>query len=109
MLLLLSLSLCLILLMMLPLFLMMIIFLVTILKLETKTPATYIPTCKTFGYPDLDELKEMILDDGYITLDDDLCRELRECVDSNPDVVKELLEKHSMKNKIIPDPKFSTF
>src|SRR3954462_9819537 len=75
---------------------------------KTKTPATYIPTCKTFGYPDLDELKEMILDDDYITLDDDLCRELRECFDSNPDDVKELLENHSMKNKIIPDPKYAT-
>src|ERR1041385_2411727 len=35
---------------------------------ETETPATYIATCKTFGYPDLDELKERILDDDYITL-----------------------------------------
>src|ERR1041385_2295615 len=75
---------------------------------ETKTPATYIPTCKTFGYPTLDELKEMILDDDYITLDDDLCRELRECIDSDPRAVKEFLKKHSMKNKNIPDPKFST-
>src|ERR1041385_3295603 len=75
---------------------------------ETETPVTYIPTCKTFGYPDLDELKEMILDDDYITLDDDFCRELRECADSDPGVVKELLEKHSMKNKNIPDPKFAT-
>src|ERR1041385_8480159 len=24
---------------------------------ETKTPTTYIPACKTFGYPTLDELK----------------------------------------------------
>src|SRR3954468_3145760 len=75
---------------------------------ETETPATYIPICKTFGYPDLDELKERILDDDYITLDDDFCRELKECVDSDPRAVKELLEKHSMKNKITPDPKFST-
>src|SRR3954470_10855381 len=65
-------------------------------------------TCKTFGYPDLDELKERILDDDYITLDDDFCKELKECVDSDPGAVKELLEKNSMKNKIIPDPKFAT-
>ena len=30
-------------------------------KSETETPATYTPTCKTFGYPDLDELMERIL------------------------------------------------
>src|ERR1041385_3640532 len=75
---------------------------------ETKIPATYIPTCKTFGYPDLDELKERILEDDYIILDDDLCRELRECADSDPGDVKELLKNNSMKNKNIPDPKFST-
>src|SRR3954468_21283918 len=75
---------------------------------KTETPATYIPTCKTFGYPCLDELKERILDDDYVTLDDDFCRELRECVDSDPGVVKELLKKHSMKNKVILDPKFAT-
>src|ERR1041385_6154365 len=27
---------------------------------ETETPATYIPMCKAFGYPDLDELEEKI-------------------------------------------------
>src|ERR1044071_480460 len=75
---------------------------------KTETPATYIPTCKTFGYPCLDELKEKILEDDYVTLDDDFCRELRECVDSDPGAVKELLKKHSMKNKVIPDPKFAT-
>src|ERR1041385_9455589 len=75
---------------------------------ETETPATYTPTCKSFGYPTLDELKEILLDDDYITLDDDLCRELRECTDSDPDTIKEMLEKNSMKNKNIPDPKFST-
>src|SRR3954465_2611440 len=77
-------------------------------KSKTETPATYIPTCKTFGYPCLDQLKERILDDDYVTLDDDFCRELRECVDSNPGAVKELLKKHSMKNKVIPDHKFAT-
>src|SRR3954471_18795663 len=61
---------------------------------ETEIPATYIPTCKTFGYLDLDELKERILDDDYITLDHDLCRELRECADSDPGAVKELLKKN---------------
>src|ERR1041385_2654404 len=75
---------------------------------KTETPATYIPTCKTFGYPDLDKLNERILDDDYVTLDDDFCRELEECVDSDPGAAKNLLEKHSMKNKIIPDPEFST-
>jgi len=77
-------------------------------KSKTETPATYIPTCKTFGYPSLDELRERILDDDYVTLDDDFCRELKECVDSNPGAVKELLKKHSMKNKVIPDPQFAT-
>ena len=41
-------------------------------------------------------------------LDDDLCRELGECPDSDPDVVKILLAKHSMKNKFAPDPTFAT-
>src|ERR1041385_8517420 len=77
-------------------------------KSKTETPATYIPTFKTFGYPCVDELKERILDDDYFSLDDDFCRELRECVDSDPGAVKELLIKHSMKNKVIPDPKFVT-
>src|ERR1041385_7048107 len=40
---------------------------------ETEIPATYIPTCKTFGYPDLDEHKERLLDHDYVNLDDDLC------------------------------------
>src|ERR1044071_9001593 len=72
---------------------------------KTETPATYIPTCKTFGYPCLDELKDFA---DYVTLDDDFCRELRECVNSDPGAVKELLKKHSMKNTNIPDPKFAT-
>src|ERR1041385_8501630 len=62
---------------------------------ETEIPATYIPTCKTFGYPDLDELKERLLDDDFVILDDDLCRELRECADSDPVAVKEFLKKNS--------------
>src|SRR4051812_32899851 len=77
-------------------------------KSKTKTPTTYIPTCKTFGYPCLEELKERILDDDYVTLDDGFCRELKECVDSDPGVVKELLKRHAMKNKVIPDPQFAT-
>src|ERR1041385_3311678 len=75
---------------------------------ETEIPATNIPTCPSFGYPDLDELKERLLDDDYVILDDDLSRELRECADSDPGAIRELLKKHSMKNKNIHDPKFST-
>src|ERR1041385_525279 len=60
---------------------------------ETEIPATYIPTCKTFGYPDLNELKERLLEDDYVILDDDLCRELRECAESDPGAVKEWLKK----------------
>src|ERR1041385_4758229 len=73
-----------------------------------ETPATHYPTCRSFGYPDLNELKKRILDDDYVELDDDLCRELTECVDSNPSAVRKLLEKHSMKNKFTPDPKFAS-
>ena len=41
-------------------------------------------------------------------LDDDLCRELKECADSDPAAIKKLLAKHFMKNKFAPDPEFST-
>ena len=41
-------------------------------------------------------------------LDDDLCRELRDCDDSDPDDVKKLLAKHPMKKKFAPDPEFAT-
>src|SRR3954471_5614681 len=75
---------------------------------EPETPATYFPTCKAFGYPDLDKLKERLLEDDYIILDDDFCRELSECANYDPGAVKKLLEKHSMKNKITPDPEFAT-
>jgi len=71
-------------------------------------PVTRYPIGRPYGYPDLSGLKERILDDDYIELDDDLCRELTECVDSDPDAVKKLLEKHSMKNKFTPDPKFAS-
>ena len=56
----------------------------------------------------MNELKERLLEDDYVILDDDLCRELTECDDSEPDAVRKLLEKHSMKNKFIPDPKFAS-
>ena len=60
-------------------------------------------------FPDLSGLKDKILDDDYIELDDDLCRELAECDDSaDPDAVKKLLKKHAMKNKFAPDPEFAT-
>src|SRR4051812_48994439 len=75
---------------------------------ETETPAIYFPTCKAFGYPDLEKLKETLLEDDYVILDDDLCGELTECADSDPGAVRKLLEKHSMKNKITPDPEFAT-
>ncbi|KAI5018639.1 hypothetical protein ZWY2020_043527 [Hordeum vulgare] len=71
-------------------------------------PVTRYPIGRSFGYPDLSGPKERILDDDYIELDDDLCRELIECADSDPASVKKLLEKHSMKNKFTPDPKFAS-
>ncbi|KAI4990663.1 hypothetical protein ZWY2020_039026 [Hordeum vulgare] len=70
-------------------------------------PVTRYPIGRSFGYPDLSGLKERDLDDDYIELDDDLCRELTECADADPASVKKLLEKHSMKNKFTPDPKFA--
>src|SRR3954467_9134222 len=36
------------------------------------------------------------------------CRELNECVDSNPAAIKKLLAKHTLKNKFTPDPTFAT-
>src|ERR1041385_7600793 len=33
---------------------------------KAETPATYYPTCKAFGYPDLDNLKERLLEDDCI-------------------------------------------
>src|SRR4051812_16581243 len=71
-------------------------------------PVTRTPIGKTHGYPDLTSLKERILEDDYIVLDDDLCRELNECADSDPTAIKKLLAKHSMKNKFAPDPTFAT-
>ncbi|KAE8813564.1 hypothetical protein D1007_09267 [Hordeum vulgare] len=45
---------------------------------------TRYPIGRPFGYPDLSGLKERILDDDYIELDNDLCRELTEYADSDP-------------------------
>src|SRR3954468_23238726 len=53
-------------------------------------------------------LKEKLLEDNYVIIDDDLCRELNECVDSDPATIKKLLAKHSLKNKFTPDPTFAT-
>src|SRR3954470_14672262 len=47
-------------------------------------PVTRSPVEGTHGYPDLAVLKERLLEDDYITLDDGLCRELNECADSDP-------------------------
>src|SRR4051812_1236594 len=51
-------------------------------------PITKTPIGKTHCYPDLTGLKEKLLEDDYIILDDDLCRELNECVDSDPAAIK---------------------
>src|SRR3954467_9865584 len=113
---LLNLLLCPILLMMLILLLMILVHLVTLLRnrslLQKKSgieiPDTCYPFDGTYNYPDLSKLKERLFDDDYIILDDDLCRELTEFVDSDPDAIKKLLEKHSLRKKTVPDPKFAT-
>src|SRR4051812_42677626 len=46
-------------------------------------PVTKTPIGKTHGYLDLTVLKERLLEDDYIVLDDDLCRELHEYDDSD--------------------------
>src|SRR4051812_18177124 len=71
-------------------------------------PVTKTPIGRTHGYPDLTGLKERLLEDDYIILDDDLCRELNECAGSDPAAIKKLLGKHSLKNKFTPDPTFAT-
>src|ERR1044072_6652466 len=68
-------------------------------------PVTQTPIGKTH---DIVGLKEKLLEDDYIMLDDDLCRELNECADSDPATIKKLLAKHSLKNKFTPDPTFAT-
>src|ERR1041385_3666623 len=108
--------LCPILLMMLLLLLMILVHLVTLLRnrslLQNKSgieiPVTRYPIGGTYDYPDLSKLKERLLEDDYIILDDDLFRELTEFVDSDPGAIKKLLEKHSLKNKTVPDPEFAT-
>src|SRR3954465_15513011 len=116
MMLLLNLLLCPILLMMLLLLLMILVHLVTLLRNRSllqknsgiEIPDTCYPFDGTYNYPDLSKLKERLLDDDYIILDDDLCRELTEFVDSHPHAINKLIEKHSLKNKTVPDPKFAT-
>src|SRR3954464_7355337 len=57
-------------------------------------PVTRSPVGGTHGYLDLTSLKERLLEDDYIVLDDDLCRELNECADSNPVAIKKFLAQH---------------
>src|ERR1044072_1790317 len=71
-------------------------------------PVTKTPIGRTHGYPNLTRHKERLLEDDYIILNDDLCRELNECADSDPATIKKLLAKHSLKNKFTPDPTFAT-
>src|SRR3954470_6316963 len=54
-------------------------------------PVTQTPIGKTFGYPDLTGLKEKLLEDDYVILDDDLCREFNECADSDLAAIKKPL------------------
>src|SRR3954464_15159322 len=77
-------------------------------KSEIEIPVTRYPIGETHNYPDLSKLKERILDDDYYLLDEDLCRELTEFSGSDPEVIKKLFEKHSLKNKAVPDPEFAT-
>src|SRR3954470_17336063 len=76
-------------------------------KSGIEIPDTCYPFDGTYTYPDFSKLKERLLDDDYIILDDDLCRELTEFNFFDPDAIKKLLEKHSLKNKTIPDPTFA--
>ena len=41
-------------------------------------------------------------------LDDDLCKELSECADSDHAAIKKFLAKNSLKNKFTLDPTFAT-
>ena len=70
-----------------------------------KIPVAQTPIRKTHNFAGL---KEKLLEDDYIILDDDLCGELNECADSDPATIKKLLAKHSLKNKFTPDPTFAT-
>src|SRR4051812_40092660 len=71
-------------------------------------PVTRYPIGETYDYPHLSGLKERLLEDDYIVLEADLCRELNECADSDPAAIKKLFAKQSMKNKFAPDPTFAT-
>ena len=53
-------------------------------------PVTKTPIGKTH---DFTILKEKLLEDDYITLDDDFCRELNECADSDPATIKKVASK----------------
>ena len=57
---------------------------------------------------DFDNDKSDYLDDTYVTLDVEFFKDYmsHETV-PNPETFKKLLEKHSMKNKFIPDPEFA--
>src|ERR1043165_8832655 len=73
--------------------------------LGVEIPVTQTPIGKTHDFADL---KEKLLEDYYVILDDDLCRELNECANSDPTTIKKLLAKHSLNNKSTPDPTFAT-
>src|ERR1044072_7855912 len=64
-------------------------------------PVTQTPIGKTHDFAGL---KEKLLEDDYIMLDDDFCRELNECADSDHATIKRLLAKHSLKNKLTTNP-----
>src|SRR3954470_17047703 len=72
---------------------------------SVEIPVTQTPIGKIHNFAGL---KEKLLEDDYITLDDDFCRELNECADSDPVAIKKLLAKDSLKNKFTPDPTFAT-
>src|ERR1041384_5150295 len=62
-------------------------------------PVTKTPIGKTHDFAGL---KEKLLEDNYIMLEDNFCKELNECVGSDPGTIKKLLAKHSLKNKFSP-------
>ena len=58
--------------------------------------------------PEINNDKSDYLDDTYVTLDDEFFREyMSHETAPDPKTYKKLLEKHSMKNKFIPDPEFA--
>src|ERR1041384_3312757 len=73
--------------------------------LGVEIPVIQTPIGKTHNFANL---KEKLLEDDYIILDDDFCRELNECANSDPATIKKLLAKHSRKNKFTPDLTFAT-